>query len=193
MGPGTLVVNVFVGRCSGGRFGLSWQTGRNPRFRGCTSNLSHRPPLHSPLVQTPSPGAERTRLHAGEPWVAGRWCFGSSRSRSCQLPAGGVAGAGAGSRSITAAPASAPPATRSLCRGAARVPVEQRDTRVRCCKLDMGSVARVWAVRGVVGAEVARRVGRDENLDLAFFTLGAAAAPNLTRRNKPELQTRPWA
>ena len=105
----------------------------------------------------------------------------------------GVAGAGVASRRIAAAPASAPPATRSLCRGAVRVPVEQRDTRVRCCKLDMGSVARVWAVRGVVGAEVARRVGRDENLDLAFFTLGAAAAPNLTRRNKPELQTRSWA
>ena len=190
MGPGTLVVNVFVGRCSGGRFGLSWQTGRNPPFRGCTSNLSHRPPLHSPLVQKPSPGAERTRLHAGEPWMAGRWCFGPSRSPSCQLSAGGVAGAGVGSRRIAVAPASAPPAAPSLCRGAVRVPVEQRDTRVRCCRLGMGSVARVWAVRGVVGAEVARRVGRDENLDLAFFTSGAAAASNLTRRNKPELQMR---
>ena len=109
------------------------------------------------------------------------------------LPAAppGVAGAGVGSRSITAAPASAPPAAPSLYRGAVRVPVEQRGTRVRCCRLGMGSVARVWAVRGVVGAEVARRVGRDENLDLAFFTSAAAAASNLTRRNKPELQMRP--
>ena len=105
----------------------------------------------------------------------------------------GVAGAGVASRRIAAAPASAPPATRSLCRGAVRVPVEQRDTRVRCCKLDMGSVARVWAVRGVVGAEVARRAGRDENFDLVFFTSGAAAASNLIRRNKPELQTMSWA
>ena len=64
---------------------------------------------------------------------------------------------------------------------------------MRCCKLDMGSVARVWAVRGVVGAEVARRAGRDENFDLVFFTSGAAAASNLIRRNKPELQTMSWA
>ena len=97
------------------------------------------------------------------------------------------------SRRIAAAPASAPPATRSLSRGAGRVPVGQRDTRVRCCGLAMGSVPRVWVVRGVVGAEVARRVGRDENLDLAFFTSAAAAASNLTHRNKPELQTRSWA
>ena len=108
-------------------------------------------------------------------------------------PLRGVAGAWVPSRDIATAPASAPPATRPLCRGAGRVPGEQRDTRVRCCRLGMGSVARVWAVRGVVGAEVARRVGRDENLDLAFFTSAAAAASNLTRRNKPELQMRSWA
>ena len=54
-----------------------------------------------------------------------------------------LGGAAVASRRIAAAPASAPPATRSLCRGAGRVPVEQRDSRVRCCRLGMASVARV--------------------------------------------------